>query len=151
MYKSEGAFEGLPLPTPKGKQFFLAWMLCCCVLHCVVLFDCFFLPKICLWCCLEKVETSPDCYSKKYFQTTMWFWYKVKCVQMKITELILSEMKWTVTYLPFFQMIHFVRTSHTLGRSMTSKYFQRNFMDLSSELDLSIEPCTYMYTNRAVF
>lgn len=24
-------------------------------------------------------------------------------------------------------------------------------MDLSSELDLSIEPCTYMYTNRAVF
>ena len=70
---------------------------------------------------------------------------------MKITELILSEMKWTVTYLPFFQMIHFVRTSHTLDRSMTSKYFQRNFMDLSSELDLSIEPCTYMYTNRAVF
>lgn len=31
-----------------------------------------------------KSWNQPWLLFKKYFQTTMWFWYKVKCVQMKI-------------------------------------------------------------------
>ena len=60
-----------PSPPQKANNSFL--LECCVVVSYIVLFclTVFFLPKICLWCCLEKVETSPDCYSKKYFQTTM--------------------------------------------------------------------------------
>ena len=57
-----------PSPPQKANNSFL--LECCVVVSYIVLFclTVFFLPKICLWCCLEKVETSPDCYSKNIFK-----------------------------------------------------------------------------------